>query len=135
MGHGDVAEDGKYGTIQQRDADRAGVDGMVTDWTLQYDQKDVIKLCEGAQVPCGIVAAIDEIFEDPQYAARENIVYLDDERTETLAVPNVVPRLSVTPGSVDWLGPSLGQHTDEIFSELLNLTEQELHTLKDKNVI
>lgn len=135
MGHGDVAADGKYGTIQQRDADRAGVDGMVSDWTLQYSQKQVIELCESAQVPCGIVAAIDEIFEDPQYAARQNIVHLDDERTATLAVPNVVPRLSATPGSVDWLGPSLGHHNKEIYSELLKLTDEELQALKDKNVI
>jgi Predicted acyl-CoA transferases/carnitine dehydratase len=135
MGHGDVAADGKYGTIQQRDTDRAGVDGMVSDWTLQYSQKQVIELCESAQVPCGIVAAIDEIFEDPQYAARQNIVHLDEERTATLAVPNVVPRLSATPGSVDWLGPSLGHHNKEIYSELLKLTDEELQDLKDKNVI
>ena len=80
MGHPEVAGDGKYGTIKQREADRKGVDGMVTDWTMQHGQKEVVKLCETAQVPCGIVAAIDEIFEDPHYAARENIVRVKSAR-------------------------------------------------------
>src|SRR3546814_12465163 len=79
---------------------------MVTDWTMQHGQKEVVKLCGTAQVPCGIVAAIDEIFEDPHYAARENIVRVRSARAGEIAVPNVVPRLTGTPGSVEWLGRS-----------------------------
>src|SRR3546814_17056076 len=89
MGHPEVAGDGKYGTIKQREADRKGVDGMVTDWTMQHGQKEVVKLCGTAQVPCGIVAAIDEIFEDPHYAASENIVRVRRARAGEIAVPNM----------------------------------------------
>lgn len=135
MGHGAVANDGKYGTIAQRDADRAGVDGMVTDWTLQFDQQEIVTLCEGASVPCGIVAAIDELFEEAQYAARENIVRVKDPRIGDLAVPNVVPRLDGTPGSVDTLGPALGAGNDEIYGGMLGLSEDELTVLREAAVI
>ena len=104
MGQEGVAGDGRYGTIQQREADRTGVDGMVEAWTRRHKQKEVVDLCAEGEVPCGIVAAIDEIFEDPQYAARENIVRVQDARAGEIAVPNVVPRLTGTPGSVDTLG-------------------------------
>ena len=42
------------------------------------DRADLMKMCEASQVPCGPVYSIDEIFQDPQYAARENILRVDD---------------------------------------------------------
>lgn len=135
MGCPEVAGDGRYGTIQQRDVDRTGVDGMVTDWTQQFDQEKVVELCAEAEVPCGIVAAIDEIFDNPQYAARENIVRVADERIGDLAVPNVVPRLSETPGSVDSLGPALGANNAEVYGDLLGLSKADLDALAGKGVI
>jgi crotonobetainyl-CoA:carnitine CoA-transferase CaiB-like acyl-CoA transferase len=86
-------------------------------------------------VPCGPVYAIDEIFEDPQYKARGNITHVDDERVGKLAVPNVMPRLSDTPGGVDWLGPDLGEHNDEIFRGLLKLNDSQIAELKQEGAI
>ena len=135
MEQGDVAGDGKYGTIQQRDADRSGVDGMVTDWTMARTQKEVVAQCEIAEVPCGIVAAIDELFKEPHYAARENIVRVKDPRIGDLAVPNVVPRLTETPGSVDTLGPALGAGNDEIYRDMLGLGDDDMAELTAAGVI
>jgi len=136
MGHGDVAGEGRYGTITKREADRPGVDGMVNDWTMQYDQDEAVRLCAAAEVPCGIVAAIDEIFNDPHYAARENIVRVADSRLNAdLAVPNVVPRLTQTPGSVDTLGPALGAHNEEVFGALLGFDAGQLADLEAQGVI
>ena len=135
MEQGDVAGDGKYGTIQQRDADRSGVDGMVTDWTMARTQKEIVAQCEIAEVPCGIVAAIDELFKEPHYAARENIVRVKDPRIGDLAVPNVVPRLTETPGSVDTLGPALGAGNDEIYRDMLGLGDDDMAELTAAGVI
>jgi len=135
MGQEDVANNGRYGTIQQREADRPGVDGMVDAWTRSHTQKDVVELCAKAEVPCGIVAAIDEIFEDPQYAARDNIVRVNDPRAGEIAVPNVVPRLTGTPGSVDTLGPALGANNAEIYGELLGIGDEVLRALAREGVI
>jgi formyl-CoA transferase len=52
-----------------------------------------------------------------------------------LAVPNVVPRLAATPGGVDTLGPSLGQHNAEVYGKLLGLTAADLSTLEGEGVI
>jgi len=135
MGCPEVAGDGKYGTIQQRDADRAGVDGMVTAWTKQHTQQEVVRLCEKAEVPCGIVAAIDEIFEDPQYAARGNITRVKDPRIGDIAVPSPVPHLNGTPGKIDWLGPPLGAHNAEIYGGLLGIDPDERARLEAEGVI
>ena len=135
MGVPEWAEDGKWGTIRQRDADRAQVDEYVGNWTAQFTRDEVLALCEKFQVPCGPVYAIDEIFEDPQYKARENIAWVKDERVGELAVPNVVPRLSGTPGRVKWLGPSQGAHADHVYKERLGLDDAEIERLKALKVL
>ena len=65
-------------------------------------------------MPCGPVYSIDEIFEDPQYQSRGNILKMQDERIGELPIPNLVPRLSDTPGSVNWLGPKLNSRKNRM---------------------
>lgn len=135
MGRSDVAGDGIYGTLAQREAARAEVDQFVTDWTLQHDRDEVTELCGKGEVPCGPVYAIDEIFEDPHYAARENIKEVKDPRIGSVRVPNVVPRLTATPGGIDHLGPSLGQDSEDVYQQLLGLKEAEIADLRERGVI
>ncbi|MDR5821574.1 MULTISPECIES: CoA transferase [unclassified Caballeronia] len=135
MGTPELAGEGKWGHISGRERDRADVDRTVGEWTTQFTRDEVLARCEQFQVPCGPVYGIDEIFEDPQYAARENIKTMQDARIGELAVPNVVPRLSATPGGIDWLGPDLGQHNDDIYRGLLGLDTEQLATLREEGAI
>jgi crotonobetainyl-CoA:carnitine CoA-transferase CaiB-like acyl-CoA transferase len=131
----DLADDANWGTLAARERDRASVDETVAAWTARFDRADLMRECETAQVPCGPVYAIDEIFEDPQYAARGNILRMMDPRIGELAVPNLVPKLSATPGRVNWLGPELGAHNDDIYRGLLGLDDAALERLKAEGVI
>ena len=131
----DLADDQRWGRLSAREADRAEVDATVAEWTASFDRADLMRICESSQVPCGPVYAIDEIFEDPHYAARGNILRMVDPRAGELAVPNLVPRLSDTPGAVKWLGPALGAHNDEIYRGLLGLDDAALARLRASGVI
>ena len=135
MGVPDWAGSGKWGHISQREAARAEVDAYVTGWTSQLTRDEALSTCERFQVPCGPVYAIDEIFEDPHYAARENINVFDDKRAGPVAVSNPVPRLTETPGSIKWLGPALGEHNAEIYEGLLGLSPDRLAQLKEAGAI
>lgn len=130
MGRADVAGEGKWGTIARREAERAQVDDFVTAWTMQHDRDSLLRMCEEGQVPCGPVYAIDEIFEDPHYAARGNIARVDHPKAGTLRIPNVVPRLTETPGRIGALGPALGEHTEEILRELLGRSAEDIAALR-----
>ena len=135
MGAPELAEPAKWGRLARREAERAAVDGAVAAWTERHDRSDLLAMCEAAQVPCGPVYAIDEIFKDAQYAARGNILRVQDARIGELAVPNLVPRLSETPGEVRWLGPALGAHNDAVYRDMLGLDDGELRRLRDTGVI
>jgi succinyl-CoA--D-citramalate CoA-transferase len=75
------------------------------------------------------------MLSDPHFLARQSIIGVPDPELGEIKMQNVVPRLSATPGGIDWTGPALGQHNREIFSELLGLSEDELAMLQAKRVI
>ncbi len=135
MGRAELADEDRWGTLAARERDRTTVDESVAAWTATMDRSDLMQLCERSQVPCGPVYAIDEIFDDPQYAARGNILHMQDARAGELAVPNLVPRLSDTPGKVNWLGRELGAHNKEIYQGRLGLSDDELDRLRGAGVI
>ncbi len=135
MGRPDLAGLESWGPLAHRERDREKVDETVAAWTATYDRTDLMQVCETNQVPCGPVYAIDEIFEDPHYAARGNILRVQDPRVGELAVPNLVPRLSETPGAVHWLGEALGAHNDEIYRGMLGLDDVEMARLRDIGAI
>lgn len=138
MGRPEWAGGGKWGKVTQREAERAAVDAAVGEWTSRLTRDEVLALCSQGEVPCGPLYAIDEIFADPQYAARGNIAYVREPRVPgnpEFAVPNVVPRLTATPGGIDWLGPELGAHTEEILQDWIGLTQAEIAALKQSGAI
>lgn len=130
-----MAEPRNWGTLANRERDREEVDRRVGEWTAKHDRDELMRICEEAQVPCGPLYSIDEIFQDPQYAHRGNILKMQDERVGELPIPNLVPRLSDTPGRVNWLGPSLGEHNDEVFKGLLDMSDEEIRRLGEAGVI
>ena len=70
------------------------------------------------------------LFQDPQFAARQNLVEVFDPREGRVVVPNVLPKLSETPGELKWLGPDMGQHNDEIYCGRLGMSAEEIERLK-----
>jgi len=134
-GHPELAGDGKWGSYQQRRADEDAVNAYVSDWTGSMSRGQIQEICQRFEVPCGPIYSIAEIFEDEHYAARGNLLRIEDERVGEVVIPNTVPRLSETPGSVDSLGPPLGFHTAEILADLLGIGAVELEELTAKRVV
>ena len=138
MGRPELAGEGIWGKVAQREADRAAVDALVGAWTARHTRDEVLALCSAGEVPCGPLYAIDEIFEDPQYRARENIAFITEPRVpgkNTFAVPNVMPRLTGTPGRIDWLGQPLGSHTEEVLKDWVGLDSDAITALRKAGAI
>lgn len=135
MGRPELAAADAYGHVSKRLADRKTVDGLVSAWTGSMDRDAVVETCVAAEVPIGAVNAIDEIFADPHFEARGNLVTLDDPETGPVTVPNVAPRLSRTPGRLSNLGPALGNANGDVYGGLLGLDAADIADLKEKGVI
>ncbi|MFI5001413.1 MAG: CoA transferase, partial [Reyranellales bacterium] len=77
---------------------------------------------------------IADVFDDPQFKARRAIVFVPDSELGTVRMQGVVPRFSETPGEVRRVGPTLGEHNEEIYGGL-GLTAAEIAGLKARKVI
>ena len=135
QGEPGLGGEGKWGTVANRDKDRELVDAWVARWTVKYTLQECIEVCDRFQVPCGPVNSIADIFKDPHYKARGNIQFINDPRVGEIAMPDVCPRMSDTPGGIEWLGPDLGEGNDDYYKGLLGLSDKEIADLKAKDVI
>ncbi|MCM3638940.1 CoA transferase [Sporosarcina luteola] len=135
IGRGDLANDPLYATNQGR-ADHADfIDGVIEDWTLQHSMDEVRRILDAASVPVGPIYGINDIVNDEHYQARDMLKEIVLEDGVKMTVPGIVPKLSGTPGDIDWIGPVLGAHNEEVYSDLLGLSEEEFQRLKEKGVI
>jgi crotonobetainyl-CoA:carnitine CoA-transferase CaiB-like acyl-CoA transferase len=134
MGQPELASSTCYGDKDRRLAARDDVNRIVAVWVSSLDHDAALARCAQFDVPASLIYSIADIFEDPQYRARGNIRMMDT-RIGELAVPEVVPRLSETPGEIRWLGEGLGGHNLEIFGQLLGLKDDELEQLREQGII
>ncbi len=124
-----------FGEQAKRLANRDTVIEEVTAWTSSMSRDDVMQRCIDNDVPSGPVNSVADIFEDPHFKARGDMVAVDVPGIGEVVVPAVYPRLSETPGEVQSLGPALGDANEEIYGEQLGLSDGQRAALKDKGVI
>jgi len=77
---------------------------------------------------------IADVFDDPQFKARNAIVSVPDSELGSVRMQGVVPRFSETPGAVRHAGPAMGEHNDEVYGGL-GLTAAQIAGLKTRKVI
>ena len=109
--------------------------GIVADFVKTLNRDELQALLDEYGVPISPINNIKDIFEDPQFQSRENIVEIDHPRLGSIKMPGIVPKFSETPGAIRNVGPDLSEHTDEILRELVGLSEAEIIALKDKNIV
>lgn len=135
IGRSDLANDSRFSYNQGRADHVSFIDQVIEDWTKQYPLKVVQQRLDEAAVPVGPIYSIEDIVEDEHYQAREMLETVQLPDGEKVLVPGIVPKLSETPGGIDWIGPDLGQHNEEILAGLLQLDKETIALLKEKKAI
>ncbi len=135
MNREDLLTNPQFSTNAARLEMDAEVDAIVRDWIGSRDYKNVKDTLDSAGVPVNLIYSIQDIFEDPQYKARDNIVEMPHPQLQTIKMPGIVPKMSLTPGEIKWVGPELGAHNEEVYRSLLNLDTEEITRLQEQGVI
>ncbi|MCH6590296.1 MAG: CoA transferase [Proteobacteria bacterium] len=135
MGQPELASAGRYGQQARRLANRDEVDRLASRWVGSMSLAEVMEICLAHEVPCGPLNTIADIFADPHFKARGNLVTIDDPEVGEVVVPSVIPRLSATPGRIAHLGPALGDANEDVLGNLLGLSGEEMARLRDAKVI
>jgi len=136
MGRPELADDPRYATHLARGENQEEVDGLVAEWAAQHDAHEIDRILNEAGVVCGPIYSIAEIFEDPQFRAREMLVEHVDPGFGPYVGPGIVPKFSETPGAVRWSGTwEEGSHNEEIYCGLLGLSASELDGLREDGIV
>lgn len=105
MGREDWATDPALADNAGRDARRDELYAAIDAWVGAHDCADVMAALVAADVPASRIYSAADMFEDPQFAARDMLLDAQLPDGTPFKIPGVVPRLSATPGRVDRLGP------------------------------
>ena len=130
-----AAADPRFQTPQGRVEHIEEVDGIVADWIAQRPLAEVLHKFEEAEAAIGPAYDIEQIFSDPQYLARNDLVDIADDELGEVKMANAFPFLSETPGEVRFAGPSKGSSNREVYLEQLGLSPEELEELQAAGII
>jgi formyl-CoA transferase len=112
----------------------AEIDAAIQAWCERYDIDQVLATMEQADVPSGKIYNVADMMDDAQFIARGMIERHMLSDGSSIRLPGIVPKLSATPGDTQWLGPSLGAHTDEVL-QAIGFDAQRRDDLRARGVI
>jgi crotonobetainyl-CoA:carnitine CoA-transferase CaiB-like acyl-CoA transferase len=131
----DLVGDPRFADDLSRADHREVITGAMNAWLASRTTTQAIADLEAARIPAGPVLDPGQVLEDPQVKARELLKYVDyPGAPKPVPLADTAVRLSATPGGIRHRAPMLGEHTDEVLTEL-GYTQQEVTTLKNKEVV
>jgi len=110
------------------------IDELLTRWLMEHTREEVQTLAQEVRVPFTMVQTVEETMNDPQNEHRKFFVDIDHPIAGTLKYPTSPFRLKTS----EWATvspPLLGQHNDEIYSDMLGFSKRELSVLTHDEVI
>ena len=118
IGREDLANDPTLASNDGRDSRRDELYGVIDRWVNSLPLDQVVEQLNQAQVPASRIYSAEDMLGDPQFLAREMFIKAQLPGGKDFKMPGIVPKLSETPGSCEWVGPQLGEHNGEVLNQL-----------------
>ena len=131
----ELKDDPRFADNAKRLENNDELDAIIADWVADHTREEVLDAFERADATIGPVYDVPDIVDDPQYRAREAVTTFDDPDLGEVRLQNTVPKFSETPGRIDHLGPSLGEHNDEVYRGTLGYDDELMADLREEGVI
>ena len=130
----DLESNPLFKTNADRWQNRAALDAIVGEWTMQRSKFDVMKVMADAGVPCGACQDTAEVLADPHLLARGMIVEMEYPKRGSFKTVGLPMKLSDSPADYS-RPPMLGEHTESVLAELLGVSKEEVRKLKEKGAV
>ncbi|WP_186208636.1 CaiB/BaiF CoA transferase family protein [Burkholderia gladioli] len=134
IGRPELAEDPALAHNDGRVRQNAMLDAAIGAWTSHHSIDEVLAALVRAEVPAGRIYSVADIVSDPHYQAREMLIPATLPGGAAVTMPGIVPKLSDTPGTVNWQGPALGEHTADVLAGL-GFGEDEIARLREQGAV
>jgi formyl-CoA transferase len=110
------------------------IDEAINAWCGQHTIERALQILKDADVPVGKIFSVRDMMSDPQFLARQMFEQHQFADGTSIKLPSISPKLSMTPGKTQWLGPELGAHNHAILSDL-GYSDDEIDQLRLTKVI
>jgi formyl-CoA transferase len=136
IGRPELADDPRFATHIARGENQEEIEGIIAEWAAALTAAEIDRVMNEAGVICGPIYTIADIFEDPQFQARDMLIkHVDPEFGEYVG-PGIIPKFSDTPCEVRWSATwEEGSHNRDVYGSLLGLSDADLDELKEEGVL
>ena len=134
MGREDLKDHPDYSVNSVRVAHRGAIVSMLQEIFLTRPVSEWVEDLQAANVPCGPINDLADVFADPQVLARDMLQEMPHPTLGTIKQTGLPIKFSRTPGGLDLHPPLLGEHNQEILSSL-GYSDADVQSLKDASVI
>lgn len=135
VGKIELVDDPRFVKNAARVENRAALIAILSEMFRGGDNETWLRLLNEAEVPCAPIQTIDQVFAAPQVRHREMLVEVEHPTAGTVRMAGIPVKFSATPASVRLPPPLLGQHTEEILSSWLGMSERAIEDLKQKKIV
>ena len=136
IGMADLKDNPRYATHTARGANQTELDDIIQAWAKDIPIAEIEDIMIENAVPVGKVYRAKEMLDDTHYAARDALIDLPSDAFGSVKMQNVFPKMSKTQGEVRWAGPEkLGSHTEDVLTELLDLTPEQIVKLRESGIV
>jgi len=131
----DLKDDPRFADNESRVQNADELDDIIQDWMSDHTREEVLERFDECDATIGPIYNVEDIVEDEHYQERKALVTVEDDDLGDALVQNVFPRFGDTPGGIDHLGPSLGEHNETVYGNLLGYDEEFVDELDENGVI
>ena len=135
MGRPELADDPRFRTLADRARHGDEINGEVARWAAAHSAEELEGLCVAHDVPVATAYSAREIVADPHFAARGDVVGVDDPVVGALRQQAPYPRLVGEEQPLPSGAPRLGAHNVEVWCDMAGVSPEELDELKAKGVV
>ena len=134
IGRLDMADDPALANNAGRVPATQAIDEAIQSWCSTQTIDAALAVLQGADVPVSKIYSVRDMMQDPQFLARQMFEQHQFKDGTSIKLPAVTPKSSETPGSTRWIGPELGEHTDEVL-KTLGYSDQEIVEFREAGVL
>lgn len=131
----DLTGDARFRDNRARVKHAADLDRIIGNWSATHRAGDALAMLEKANIPASKVYTAADCAGDPQYRFREMVREVEDPLFGKVLHTGIVPHVPESPGVIRWAGPRIGQHTNEVLSGLLGMTQQQIEKLRELGAV
>jgi benzylsuccinate CoA-transferase BbsF subunit len=135
IGRSDLTSNSKYATAEGRRRFQGELGTAITEWTVQHEDIEAMRLLQQAGVPAGPSQDILRVFQEPQLSEAGYFNRVKTRDGEERDLPGLPWRFEGTQAPILTEAPVLGEHNDYIYGELLGLSQGEVAHMVEEQII